>query len=646
MYLKSIFMKAYGPIENLSYTFRYDENKNPVPLVLIGKNGCGKTLLFSNIVDMLVEAKRQIYPGGILEVSQNNYYRVGSKNYINTTANTSIVNIEMGAGDKLVTYKDIMSKDVEKAIREKEVVESTVVLSQEFKDSGFFKEVTLRGINRTSYEKDITLFFPFDRFYKPMWYNPENYNRVSMERGNNLGYSRTNLIKTDILENVAEWFRNVYLCSQMINLSLPNDANLPEELRGKTFLVPQDTGLQFQLKDIMSVIKDDGAYATNNINRNQRGIGLHGPSFYCNDISQLSAGEMALYAIALSIIKEWDLFYNDDNLRLENITGCVLIDEADANLHIDFAYRALPALMKLFPKVQFILSTHSPFLLAGLKKVYGNNIDILSLPAGELISDLNSFSEITTTYEVFNEETNNILHQLQDIKKENERIKCLTNRIIIYTEGKTDVKYLKLAFEKLDGFDEIKERVEYYDIEHAKNTGDGELEKIFDYLQKGNDTNIKICMFDKDNSNYIFPAPFVQGNNNVYKFNIPTPSHRKETDKISVEHCLVDEDLKTYDGNGRRIFLSGEFNGKGVSKDGQYLCKHKMGNNPLEILDGSNTKKVYRIAGEDDSNYALSKDDFVQHIIDKSPGFETFSFEGFRPTLELIRKIVQTEQQL
>ena len=65
------------------------------------------------------------------------------------------------------------------------------------------------------------------------------------------------------------------------------------------------------------------------------------------------------------------------------------------------------------------------------------------------------------------------------LKEENERVKALSNKIIIYTEGKTDVKYLKLALEKLDGFDDIKDRIEYYDIEHAKDTGDGELEKIF-----------------------------------------------------------------------------------------------------------------------------------------------------------------------
>ena len=44
MVLRNISIKNYGPIDDLSYTFRFDETGKPIPLVLIGKNGCGKTL--------------------------------------------------------------------------------------------------------------------------------------------------------------------------------------------------------------------------------------------------------------------------------------------------------------------------------------------------------------------------------------------------------------------------------------------------------------------------------------------------------------------------------------------------------------------------------------------------------------------------
>ena len=647
MVLRNISIKNYGPIDDLSYTFRFDETGKPIPLVLIGKNGCGKTLLFSAIIDMMVEAKRKLYPNGILEVVGTNYYKIGNHSYIKVGTNTSSVKIEYGTHLKCIKYVDVMSRNPAESISNREIEDSQIINNKKFKESGFYKNTDLQNFALPEFESSIKLFFPFDRYYKPMWYNPDNYNKTNISAPNNVGYSTTNIIKNDILENIKDWLRTVYLQSQILNLQIPDDEKFPAAVRGRVVPVRQDTKLQGHLKAILSIIKGDGQYDVANPARNHKMLGLNGPSIHCTDISQLSAGETNLYAIAASIIKEWDIFHGNDNIELSEITGCVLIDEADVNLHIDFAYRALPKLMKLFPKIQFILSTHSPFLLAGLKKEYGENIDFLSLPDGTLIHDLNSFSEIIMAYEVFSSETESLIQQVESLRAEYQRIKSLNNKVIIFTEGKTDVKYLKLALQKLQGYKDISSRIEFYDIEHAKNTGDGELAKIFDYLQKGNDTNIKICMFDRDNPTYIFSDTFLRGNNQVYKFNLCTPQHRSKTDLISVEHCLTDSELKTVDANGRRIFLAGEFSKiTRITADEQYVCHHKIGSNPLEILDGSNDKKVYKISANDESNYALTKDDFVQHIIDNYPGFDKFSFDGFRPPLDTIKAIIQDAERM
>ena len=647
MVLRNISIKNYGPIDDLSYTFRFDETGKPIPLVLIWKNGCGKTLLFSAIIDMMVEAKRKLYPNGILEVVGTNYYKIGNHSYIKVGTNTSSVKIEYGTHLKCIKYVDVMSRNPAESISNREIEDSQIINNKKFKESGFYKNTDLQNFALPEFESSIKLFFPFDRYYKPMWYNPDNYNKTNISAPNNVGYSTTNIIKNDILENIKDWLRTVYLQSQILNLQIPDDEKFPAAVRGRVVPVRQDTKLQGHLKAILSIIKGDGQYDVANPARNHKMLGLNGPSIHCTDISQLSAGETNLYAIAASIIKEWDIFHGNDNIELSEITGCVLIDEADVNLHIDFAYRALPKLMKLFPKIQFILSTHSPFLLAGLKKEYGENIDFLSLPDGTLIHDLNSFSEIIMAYEVFSSETESLIQQVESLRAEYQRIKSLNNKVIIFTEGKTDVKYLKLALQKLQGYKDISSRIEFYDIEHAKNTGDGELAKIFDYLQKGNDTNIKICMFDRDNPTYIFSDTFLRGNNQVYKFNLCTPQHRSKTDLISVEHCLTDSELKTVDANGRRIFLAGEFSKiTRITADEQYVCHHKIGSNPLEILDGSNDKKVYKISANDESNYALTKDDFVQHIIDNDPGFDKFSFDGFRTTLDTIKAIIQDAERM
>ena len=43
--------------------------------------------------------------------------------------------------------------------------------------------------------------------------------------------------------------------------------------------------------------------------------------------------------------------------------GIVLIDEVDAHLHLSLQKNILPLLTGLFPRIQFIVTTHSPFVL-------------------------------------------------------------------------------------------------------------------------------------------------------------------------------------------------------------------------------------------------------------------------------------------
>ncbi|HRC58255.1 MAG TPA: AAA family ATPase, partial [Kofleriaceae bacterium] len=47
--------------------------------------------------------------------------------------------------------------------------------------------------------------------------------------------------------------------------------------------------------------------------------------------------------------------------------GCVLIDEIDLHLHPTWQVRLIPALKKVFPKLQFIATTHSPMMMPGLE---------------------------------------------------------------------------------------------------------------------------------------------------------------------------------------------------------------------------------------------------------------------------------------
>ncbi len=64
------------------------------------------------------------------------------------------------------------------------------------------------------------------------------------------------------------------------------------------------------------------------------------------------------------------------------VTGIVLIDELDLHLHPKWQRRVIEDLRKVFPKVQFICSSHSPFLIQSLRKT-----DELIMLDGDPLSD-------------------------------------------------------------------------------------------------------------------------------------------------------------------------------------------------------------------------------------------------------------------
>jgi predicted ATP-binding protein involved in virulence len=81
---------------------------------------------------------------------------------------------------------------------------------------------------------------------------------------------------------------------------------------------------------------------------------------------------------------------------------------------VSFQKDVLPAILRRFPKVQFLFSTHSPFLLLGMANT--GNIDVYALPTGNRIV-LEDFSEFQAGYDVFvqmNEQYRSRYQQLQE----------------------------------------------------------------------------------------------------------------------------------------------------------------------------------------------------------------------------------------
>lgn len=84
-------------------------------------------------------------------------------------------------------------------------------------------------------------------------------------------------------------------------------------------------------------------------------------AFGFNELSDgYSSVIQIMTGIMLRMEQNWLL---NGTLNEYNLEGIVLIDELEAHLHIELQRKILMFLTKFFPRVQFIISTHSPYIL-------------------------------------------------------------------------------------------------------------------------------------------------------------------------------------------------------------------------------------------------------------------------------------------
>lgn len=99
--------------------------------------------------------------------------------------------------------------------------------------------------------------------------------------------------------------------------------------------------------------------------------------------NNLSSGYSSILSIYADLLMKVEL----RDIPAEDITGFVLIDEIDAHLHVSIQRKIFSFFDKAFPKIQFIVTTHSPFVVQSV-----NNSIIYDLSKFEPLEDLSMYS--------------------------------------------------------------------------------------------------------------------------------------------------------------------------------------------------------------------------------------------------------------
>lgn len=97
----------------------------------------------------------------------------------------------------------------------------------------------------------------------------------------------------------------------------------------------------------------------------------------------LSSGYSSIFDIYADLLMRTEYF----EVTPANLEGVVLIDELDAHLHVSLQRKVLPFLTRSFPKLQFIITTHSPFVLTSVE-----NALIYDISTNKTSTDLSMYS--------------------------------------------------------------------------------------------------------------------------------------------------------------------------------------------------------------------------------------------------------------
>lgn len=693
MYIKEIDVENLGPLEKANIKFSFNEDGSPKPLILVGKNGSGKSTLISNIVDSFYEFAAKAYSN--IQINDKNkssyscYYKILSPIEIQTGKSFLYSHILF---EDNVDYLFVQGKWIPEEtfssigclLSDKDPKKGNISFKRITKNSNLIEDSFVRDV----LSNQVIAYFPPDRYERPNWLHRSYYERISYYSENihlKLNEEFSNEYKNPITVNCGEddllrWLLDIIADSRIdfkferdneqLHIHRVNDNNYQK-------LVPYIVTRDNIQKITSTILGDDVEFGLNPRSAGNARfciIKKKDNEIIAPSLSSLSSGQIALFKMFATLVKYADSYDVQRSCNLSNISGVVVIDEIELHLHPSMQADILPMLIKLFPKIQFIITTHSPLFLLGLDKVLGkDSYDIIDLPCASKIST-ESFSEFISAFKCY-ENTSFFEKELQSV------LSTLTsnssgNSPLIITEGQTDWVHLEAAYRALSQDSKNKVlfsklgNIKFFEYEakdqghliselgfgikgsplYKAEMGDTSLQHLCESFSKLPRNNLVICIFDRDN-NEIFKKVTNNGNykdwgNNVYSFAIPIPNEdREKTPLISIEHYYSDNEIKTTQLKGDvecRLYMGCEFDSFGRMIDGNKLCNSlkKCGEDKINILSRGNEKIICKDSS-DQNDYSLSKADFAWNIYNKRADFNNFDFSNFIKIFEMIRDIIE-----
>ncbi|WP_455503782.1 AAA family ATPase [Blautia sp.] len=287
-------------------------------LILTGKNGSGKTSVLEAMVKYLEYA---ISPNGkSLEETKRNYDYWLEK-----------IEKSVGLEDSEEKRKQIYEYKKNLKIYEDDLKEANI---------GIFLQCTSDTILKEKYEQGnfVFAYYKAEREFKVEEY--KNIEKIEFQK------------KYSITENPGAKLTK-YLVDLKATQAFTKDKDKKEKIN-KWFITFENI-LKLIFEDKKLELKFNDETFQFSICESER------EPF---DFNTMSSGYAAIFDIINDLIIRMEA---QSGLRTEfDMEGIVLVDEIETHLHLELQKKILPILTSLFPNIQFVITTHSPFILSSL----------------------------------------------------------------------------------------------------------------------------------------------------------------------------------------------------------------------------------------------------------------------------------------
>lgn len=616
MYLRELFIRDSGPIRELLIEPTFDDESRPIPHIIVGRNGTGKTNLLSIITEALMHGASGAYNDVLrTEGFSHSYFRIlgGTTVAYGAPAGFSILRFSHNDEDMYFHEK---SGEIT-ASQAAEIVPASLAPGTKWGDKSQSKEFTLpsEAPNLTNlgsfgssgekakdiYPLGVYVYFPASRSEHPFWFNQDSVADdgfdVSDRYSNNLGKP---MFVEHGIDAMAQWLLGVltesrlpvisarYLTDEQKQFVDKNEVVI--QLNAENYLATQKP-LVLANDILRAIVGDESAYFDWMGRHSSKKVGIFAESRTIGtSLNALSGGQATLLSIFGTILRYADASSaRQPNVDITDIEGIVIIDELDAHMHIDLQLDAIPKLIRLFPRIQFFVSSHSPFFTLGMERTFSPaGIRVLDMPDGNPVT-AESYEEFGYALKAFRR-----TEAFEDeIKVELER----SEEPVIWLAGETDVPYFQTAAELL-GFSNLKPHFQWIGTPGASGGGD----------YTGDNSLKTTVKFLRANTGF-------SSRKNIFVFDCDAGQHDDQFDSVHIFSLARIADARVADGVEnllpREVFTEDVFQDKEIDSG--------IEGKPKIIPEIRKTLLSGRLCGE---------------------GADPVNFQNFRPILERIASVI------